>query len=39
MATMQRQFFFIRLTLVFGQLACMSTNLTGPEVNNYVSLQ
>jgi len=31
--------FFFSLTLVSGQLARISTNSTGPEVNNHVSLQ
>jgi hypothetical protein len=31
--------FFIINVGVWGQLTCISTNLTGPEVNDHVSLQ
>jgi len=33
------ELFFFSLTWVSGQLACTSTNPTGPEVNDHVSLQ
>jgi hypothetical protein len=34
-----KEFFFFSLMWVYGQLARTSTNSTGPEVNDYVSLQ